>query len=756
MPDADDATAALLADLDRALSARPRPRVLIAVHDGASVLPPATVREAYPDAEVEVVDVAVRDWRRTASRGGRLDAVVDGSQDQRARVDLFDGTFPRLAHRRTYVAARLRPSDDRAGDELWSRLVDLLDARSSRTEHDTATAVAPADLSRVVLARGHLLVERTVREPAPLSQGAGSGLGAILQLVGDVEAPVIGVFGGRQAARLAERLAERSSRARIHRLKGGMRPPKLHATLAAYGRFDLLIDATKGGGRSKTLFRTGFLHLRAGGHLVILDHPVAGSGRSAATETVFWPYLVGLTTLQGSVTHRIRGLRAVAVGWATALHRVEIGPRHLVLTNGTSALAILRDERANAVARLRADPAFRLVERRVPLLFPSRAVLAESVDRDPVREPETYRVPGLTVREYENVLCLPGQVAIQGNLVLPETFRHGRYSRLTNRGLTPLTRWFAQDVPVGATRLDGSYYYLDGELRHHFGHVTSEQLSRLWAWPAAKAADPDLRLLVSRAETRDEPTGWELDLFEASGVSRADVVSFSLPVVVERLVGVTPMFSMPDYVHPDIAEIWDRIGDALERRSTAAPVGPRVFITRAPGSMRWCHETPEVEQRFRERGFAIVHPELIPLPDQIALMRAAEVVAGFAGSGMFTLMFAPSPKRIVLIRGSGYTPANEYMIAAVRGHTLDAVYCTPDVVAPKGVFSRPSFESAFHFDAETDGRAWRASSTPSTPGAPAPRAEGSKSSRVRPGPVPAGSAGCPWLRPEQPMGRIEW
>jgi capsular polysaccharide biosynthesis protein len=707
VPDADAATAVMLRDLDRALSSQRRPRVLIAVHGGVAEVAPEAVRTAYPEARVDVVDLAEPGWRRTTTGSGRLDLVIDGSGDPEARADLFDRTFPRLRHRRPYLAAGLRPAGTEtpplAEDELWARLVELLDARAARTEPAAATPVAPADLRRVVLAERHLLVERADGGPTQVPDGSGTGLGALVRLVGDVEAPVIGVFGGRWAAGVAERLGRRVPRARIHTLGGRMGPSRLHATLAAYGRFDLLVDATKGGGRSRILFRAGFLHLRPGGRLVLLNHPVAATGRTVVPDDDFWPYLVELTHQRGVGTVPLRGGQSADANWAAALRRIQIGPRHLVLTNGLSALAVLRDERTNSVAALRADTSIRLRARQDPMRFASRAVLGDGVDRDPVREPETFAVPGLSVREYHDVVCIPGQIAVLGNLVLPETYRHLRYARLVNRNLPRITRWFAEAVEVPATRLEGSYYYLDGELRHHFGHVTSEQLSRLWAWPAAKAADPDLRLLVSRGPKRQEPTEWELEFFEAAGVSRADVVSFSRPVVVERLVGVTPMFSMPSYVHPDIADTWNRIGDALERRSTMPPAGPRVFLTRQPGSNRWCHETPLVEQLFSDRGFTVVRPELLKLPDQIALVRRAEVVAGFAGSGMFHLMFAKTPKRVVLVRSAGYTPSNDYLIASVRGHTLDVVFCTPDVPAPRGAFTRAAFESSFHFDADTDG-----------------------------------------------------
>jgi capsular polysaccharide biosynthesis protein len=719
VPDADAEGPGLEGDLDRALSSAPRPRVLIAVHAGAGAVQPEAVRNAYPEAEVDVVDLADPGWRSTAT-GGPLDVVVDGSRDPTARVDLFDRTFPRLGHRRLYLAASLRGPGDgdevRVKDPLWSRLVELLDAPAAVAEPDTAAGVSRADLRRIELPRGHLLVERNDHGPTTSLAGAGVGLGAVLGLVGDVDAPVVGVFGGRRAARIAERLGQRWPQARVHRLKGRMRLQRLHATLAAYGRFDLLLDATGGGESSRVLFRTGFLHLRPGGHLVVLDHPVAALGRDAVPDTAFWPYVVRLTHVRGQGRVPLRDARTADANLADSLRRIEVGPRHLVLTNETAALAVLRDEAANAVAALRDDRSIRLLEHREPLRFDSRAALGENDDaRDPVREPASFAVPALSVREYRDVVCEPGQVAVLGNLVLPETYRHGRYRRLMNRRLTRITRWFVDDVPVPPTRLEGSYYYLDGELRHHFGHVTSEQLSRLWAWPAAKAADPSLRLLVSRAADRDGPTEWELQLFEAAGVPRADVVCIASPVVVERLIGVTPMYSMPSYVHPDIAETWDRIGDELERRSTMPPAAARVFITRAPGSNRWCYETPQVERLFRDRGFTVVRPELLELPDQIALVRAADVVAGFAGSGMFNLMFASTPKRVVLIRSSSYIATNEYLIASVRGHRLETIECRADIArvhsAPRirassdadGDLVLPG-RSSFHFDLDRDRR----------------------------------------------------
>jgi capsular polysaccharide biosynthesis protein len=327
--------------------------------------------------------------------------------------------------------------------------------------------------------------------------------------------------------------------------------------------------------------------------------------------------------------------------------------------------------------------------------------------------PETFELPALQVHEYFDVACFPKQVVSKGNLVLPDTFRHPGYHWLTNRRLEPMGRRFARSLRTPTRRLEGVYFHLDGELRHHFGHATTEHLSRLWAWPAAKAANPDLRALVSIGRNRETLPEWQLALYEAAGVPRDDIVTFRHGVMVDRLIGATPMFSMPTYVHPDIAQVWDRIGATLESHATLDTPPERIFITRAPGSNRWCHETPELERMLERLGYAVIRPELLALPDQVRLFRRAKAVAGFAGSGMFNLMFAPGPKPVLLVRSTGYTASNEYLIATVRGHHIETIACCPDRDSPgrrrraapaDKANQSPAIRSTFHFDLEGDGR----------------------------------------------------
>ena len=692
------AVARLRRDLGTALGSGAG-RVLVAV-DGSSapgspVLDLERLRRDHPRATLEVLDVR--------SGGGLCGegyaAVVDATRRPDLRGALFDSTFPRLRPGGTFVVLDHRPPGSDAGgpvteEVLWPRLV--------------STAPLQPPVGRIVLDEQHLCVERS-QGTHPDSRRRGAELPVVVRGLVPVEHPTIAVAGRRSAARGAARLRRELPGAQVVHVRTGMPLPRRHARLATYGPFDLMVDATYDAGASADLLRSGFLHVRRGGCLLVLGGSPLG-GRQGATAA-FWETLTDVLSRRGDEPFFEGSLELEWSRLAVAIGRVDVRPRHVVLTNRVSAMALLRDRQLLQVAEGRNDPAIQVHERQPPRRFTSRARLGASTERDRKRMPETYEVPALQVHEYLDVTCLPKQVVTKGNLVLPDTFRHPGYSWLTNRRLEPMGRRFVRGVRRPTSRLEGPYFHLDGELRHHFGHVTTEHLSRLWAWPAAKAANPDLRALVSIGPHRDRLPEWQSALYEAAGVPRDDIVTFRKGVVVDRLIGATPMFSMPTYVHPDIAEVWDRIGATLESRATLDTPPERIFITRAPGSTRWCHETPELERIVEQLGYAVIRPELLPLPDQVRLFRRARSLAGFAGSGMFNLMFAPDPKPVLLIRSTGYTASNEYMIAAVRGHHIETIACCPDLdsqgrrrlASPADrVNQSPAIRSAFHFDLGAD------------------------------------------------------
>jgi capsular polysaccharide biosynthesis protein len=162
------------------------------------------------------------------------------------------------------------------------------------------------------------------------------------------------------------------------------------------------------------------------------------------------------------------------------------------------------------------------------------------------------------------------------------------------------------------------------------------------------------------------------------------------------------MFGMPAFVHPAIAETYAAVGAALDARAVSGAAYERLFCSRRPGK-RSCHNASEVEELFAAHGFTVVFPEDHPLPDQARMVRRADVVAGFAGSGMFQIAFAGGPKQVILIGSESYTASNEYLISSAVGHRLDLVICRPDVPKTGRGFSNRSYQSDFTFDPDREG-----------------------------------------------------
>jgi capsular polysaccharide biosynthesis protein len=316
--------------------------------------------------------------------------------------------------------------------------------------------------------------------------------------------------------------------------------------------------------------------------------------------------------------------------------------------------------------------------------------------------PARYDAPPMFLREYAGAVCLPRQVVVRGNLVLPETFTTNEPHRRRNAALDKLSPDFARppqptEEPVA---LPGRWFHLDNHLGWHFGHALTEQVSHLWGWARARAEDPSLGALVSA--DFGELTSWQRDLLAAGGVPPDAVHVATGPVRVERLVGCTPMFSRPAYVHPGLRETYDAISAALSERAGPGPWPRRVFLGRR-STKRACVNAAELEAEFIDAGFDVVLPEALPLADQVELVRRADVVAGYAGSAMFHVALAAAPKHVVLVVSESYPAHNEYLMSMLLGHRLDVVVCEPLVPRVDGQFTRESFHSDYTYRPEREG-----------------------------------------------------
>nr|WP_246413413.1 glycosyltransferase family 61 protein [Methylobacterium brachythecii] len=149
------------------------------------------------------------------------------------------------------------------------------------------------------------------------------------------------------------------------------------------------------------------------------------------------------------------------------------------------------------------------------------------------------------------------------------------------------------------------------------------------------------------------------DSLAALSVRRRNLLLADEDFKVDLLYYPEPLSIYHEYVHPLMGRVIDHLITELKRPrtlaarwtsklKTAAP--PRIYVSRS----RW-HENRrianehELEDVFREHGFAIVHPQDLAPHDVIRLMQGADLVASSDGSHAHLLAFAKRGTRSLLL-----------------------------------------------------------------------------------------------------------
>jgi capsular polysaccharide biosynthesis protein len=496
---------------------------------------------------------------------------------------------------------------------------------------------------------------RRLQALAALVAGARGRDDAVIAVLGPADpALVAAVRAGSPGAQVSEVTSEGSER---------------HVAMTAGGPFDVILDRELVEHR-RSRFEATFFHLRPGGTYVV----PGGAEELGDTPGPLGDLLDPSGSMPRGRRQRAR-LRDFRLSLDKHVTRRVDGPDLLLGHDLPDVRVKLREEELNDLLE-RAETPHRLL-RTIPAEPPPPAPPGREgpEPRDPpMHRPITEAT--ISLRDYRDVVVSPKQLVEWGRLLLPDTYRHNQWPLLEHSQLVDHGPLFARRrTPVQGEppRLSGTYLHLDNEFRGHFGHLLTESLSRVWSWPLALEVDPEARVLVGATKKRPRPHEYELALYEACGIPRDRVVVIDGPVRVDRLISGTPMFSHPEYVHPRIADTWREVGDRLAEGAVDRNWPRRFFVSRRT-DLRECTNGAEVEAIFAEYGFEIVYPEDYSLGEQVKLFRAAEVIAGYSGSGLFQTAFVPEPTHVIMVGAASYTMRNEYLIGAVHGHRVDGVF----------------------------------------------------------------------------------
>ncbi len=257
------------------------------------------------------------------------------------------------------------------------------------------------------------------------------------------------------------------------------------------------------------------------------------------------------------------------------------------------------------------------------------------------------------IETYTDVLCVPAGI---------RDVSSGIYDR--GRKLVTAAGYFRASpdpLPLGsafttldATRFDfaddGFTYLFLGTLTGHFGHFILASMARLW--PLRFAPDPRMRFVVLNPAPLESlfDTPFLGEILGQLGVGLHNLVCFSGPTRIARLVVPSPAIEEHNFSHRVFAQLCNRIGAMLAAPLPPAPRVAPVFLSKARVGAGVTHLANEAEfcDRLASRGVEIVYPEQLDFAEQVRLFRDTALITGWAGSAMHTAIFAPGRDMLAL------------------------------------------------------------------------------------------------------------
>lgn len=217
------------------------------------------------------------------------------------------------------------------------------------------------------------------------------------------------------------------------------------------------------------------------------------------------------------------------------------------------------------------------------------------------------------------------------------------------------------DIDDRVERLQGRWLF-GGLFYAHFGHFLVETTTRLWA--AEQLADLEGIVFYPKQRMTHE---WRfirglVPFFAQCGLGHLKIRAPQKPVVIDEVLTPPPGFGMGEMM-AGRPEYRDWVRRALGR--DVAPLGAEnIYVSRAqlPSKRGSILLETRLEALMKAAGYAIMHPQEIPLELQIAQWKAAKRIVGLDGSALhLAAMLARPDAQVALINRGPSQNIDDYI-----------------------------------------------------------------------------------------------
>jgi hypothetical protein len=220
----------------------------------------------------------------------------------------------------------------------------------------------------------------------------------------------------------------------------------------------------------------------------------------------------------------------------------------------------------------------------------------------------------------------------------------------------------ARNVPLPRPESDASDALVEGQwlfggrLARQFGHFLTESLGRLWWAHECKGRQPDgiaylwYTTIAGNSDHDRMIAPFMRRLWELLGVTAAPLVvvaptRFRSLVIPSQLKGLTSGQQMAG--HPRFRRFVAKLAE--HEAVKQGPALERVFVSRsrlgeAHGQMLL---EPWLDELFAANGYAVIHPETLPLEEQLSIFNKAQRIVFSEGSALHLYALVARPEQEV-------------------------------------------------------------------------------------------------------------
>lgn len=278
------------------------------------------------------------------------------------------------------------------------------------------------------------------------------------------------------------------------------------------------------------------------------------------------------------------------------------------------------------------------------------------------KELPLLHAPGpLKLTAATDIVLLPGNVVLtRKGRILPQTFLRHRRSL---HGAVRKRQWsdrFEPCVPVGNLELetiDRPLFFADTDHPDVYGHVLLEALPRLWALRRAGIA-------VSVA-TSVPVSGAYAPLFRRLGVDIDSVTAIDRPIHGKMILFPDLPMRRRSWIHPAAWEVFHALAGLGDRSDVGTP--ERIYLSRSRVPGRRLVNELAIEALFKRMGFAIIHPQEMPIEAQIRVFSHARCFASAGGSSAHNALFAPQASRVLILSSESWLVNADILLSQTPG-----------------------------------------------------------------------------------------